>query len=433
MSAHPLLAPLLRGERRALAQAITLVESTREADRVQAQALLAQARPHAGAALRMAISGVPGVGKSTFIEALGLAAIASGRRVAVLAIDPSSSRSGGSILGDKTRMQRLAAHEAAFVRPSPSSGMLGGVAARTRESLLLCEAAGYDLLLVETVGVGQSETAATSLVDLMLLLQLPHGGDELQAIKRGIMEVADIVVVNKADVDVSAARRAAAQLGAGRGRRGPAHVVSALTGDGIEDLWQVIEDMAAARQESGERERRRHLQEASMPVDDSVCAQADVAATGRPFRILGLQQVAVGAADKGRLHHLWVQLFGLDVVGRYTSEPENVDEDICTLGAGVHAVEVDLMQPLDASRKPAVHVPPLNHIGLWVDDLAQAVQWLSAQGVRFAPGGIRKGGSGHDVCFIHPRGNDEFPFGGEGVLIELVQAPPEVIAALAPR
>jgi lactoylglutathione lyase len=149
----------------------------------------------------------------------------------------------------------------------------------------------------------------------------------------------------------------------------------------------------------------------------------------KPFRILGLQQVAIGGTDKQRLRTLWVDLLGVPVTGHFVSERENVDEDICTLGAGPHAVEIDLMQPIDADRKPAVQATPLNHVGLWVDDLPKAVEWMSARGVRFAPGGIRKGASGHDICFIHPKGNDEFPIGGEGVLIELVQAPPEVISA----
>jgi lactoylglutathione lyase len=147
----------------------------------------------------------------------------------------------------------------------------------------------------------------------------------------------------------------------------------------------------------------------------------------RPFRILGLQQVAIGAPDKQRLLALWVNLLGLPVTGHFVSERENVDEDICTLGSGAHAVEVDLMQPIDPEKKPAVHATPLNHIGLWVDDLPAAVAWLTAQGVRMAPGGIRRGAAGHDICFIHPKGNDAFPIGGEGVLIELVQAPPTVI------
>jgi lactoylglutathione lyase len=154
--------------------------------------------------------------------------------------------------------------------------------------------------------------------------------------------------------------------------------------------------------------------------------------TTRPFRVLGLQQIAVGGLDKARLRRLWVDTLGLKVTGDYRSERENVDEDILALGAGPTKVEVDLMQPLDATRKPAVHETPLNHVGLWIDDLPAAVEWLTAQGVRFAPGGIRKGAAGYDICFVHPKANAEFPIAGEGVLIELVQAPPEVIAALAP-
>ena len=150
----------------------------------------------------------------------------------------------------------------------------------------------------------------------------------------------------------------------------------------------------------------------------------------RPFKVLGIQQVAIGGLDKGRLRQLWVDKLGLEQTGTFVSERENVDEDICALGSGAHAVEVDLMQPIDPQKKPAVHATPLNHVGLWVDDLPAAVAWMSANGVRFAPGGIRKGAAGHDICFIHPKGSEESPIGGEGVLIELVQAPPEVVAAL---
>jgi lactoylglutathione lyase len=148
----------------------------------------------------------------------------------------------------------------------------------------------------------------------------------------------------------------------------------------------------------------------------------------RPFKVLGVQQIAIGGTDKARLRALWIDLFGLEPTGTFRSERENVDEDICAIGSGVHTVEVDLMQPIDANAKPAVHATPLNHIGLWIDDLPKAVEWLTAQGLRFAPGGIRKGAAGHDICFVHPKGNDQFPFGGEGVLIELVQAPAEVVA-----
>jgi lactoylglutathione lyase len=155
--------------------------------------------------------------------------------------------------------------------------------------------------------------------------------------------------------------------------------------------------------------------------------------TPRPFRVLGIQQVAIGGPDKQRLRRLWVDELGLEVTGRFVSERENVDEDICAMGQGAMKVEVDLMQPLDPGKKPAVHATPLNHIGLWIDDLPRAVEWLASRGVRFAPGGIRKGAAGYDICFLHPKASDEFPIAGEGVLIELVQAPPEVIAALSPR
>lgn len=159
-------------------------------------------------------------------------------------------------------------------------------------------------------------------------------------------------------------------------------------------------------------------------------ALASLTGEARPFRVLGLQQVAIGGLDKAALRRLWVDLLGLTVTGTFVSERENVDEDICSAGQGLHAVEIDLMQPIDAQKKPAVHATPLNHVGLWVDDLPAAVAWLSAQGLRFAPGGIRRGAAGHDVCFIHPRGDATAPQGGEGVLIELVQAPADVIAAL---
>ncbi|MEO0411889.1 MAG: methylmalonyl Co-A mutase-associated GTPase MeaB [Pseudomonadota bacterium] len=200
---------LLSGQRRALAKAITLAESARSDDRIAAQELLSAVLPHTGNARRIGLSGSPGVGKSTFIEAFGSYLIDQGRKVAVLAVDPSSTRTGGSILGDKTRMERLSRDSMAFVRPSPSGGSLGGVARRTREAMLLCEAAGYDDILIETVGVGQSETAVADMVDMFCLLLSPAGGDELQGIKRGIMELADLVIVNKADGDMHiAAKRA---------------------------------------------------------------------------------------------------------------------------------------------------------------------------------------------------------------------------------
>ncbi len=200
------------GNRRALAKAITLIESLRPEHQQRAEALLDALLPHTGRSIRLGITGVPGVGKSTFIEALGLYLIDADHRVAVLAVDPSSSVTGGSILGDKTRMEALSRRPEAFIRPSPSSGSLGGVAEKTREALLVCEAAGFDVVIVETVGVGQSETAVAGMTDCFVLLQLPNAGDDLQALKKGVVELADIVVFNKADIDPLAAERAAAQM-----------------------------------------------------------------------------------------------------------------------------------------------------------------------------------------------------------------------------
>ena len=258
---------LLAGNRRALAKAITLVESTRAEDRREAQQLLAEILPHTGKSMRIGISGVPGVGKSTFIEALGMFLIERGHRVAVLAVDPSSSVHGGSILGDKTRMERLSQRLEAFIRPSPSAGSLGGVAEHTREALLLCEAAGYDVIIVETVGVGQSETAVAGMTDAFVLLQLPNAGDDLQAIKKGIMELADLVVFNKADIDPTAAQLAAAQMRsalsmlhpASPNWRPPVLALSALKPDGLAEFWQVIEKFRSTLTASGEfAARRRH-------------------------------------------------------------------------------------------------------------------------------------------------------------------------------
>jgi LAO/AO transport system kinase len=243
------------GDRRALARAITLVESLRPDHRAEAEALEAALLPHTGRSVRIGISGVPGVGKSTFIEAFGTALIAQGHRVAVLAVDPSSKRSGGSILGDKTRMEQLARSPDAFIRPSPTGGTLGGVARRTREAMLVCEAAGFDVVIVETVGVGQSETAVADLVDLFLLLLLPGGGDELQGLKKGIVELADLLVVNKADGELEAAAgRAAAEyrgainlLSSGGGEWVPPVLTcSSLTGSGIGEVWAEIERFRAA-------------------------------------------------------------------------------------------------------------------------------------------------------------------------------------------
>jgi LAO/AO transport system kinase len=243
------------GDRRALARAITLVESTRADHRAEAEALLAEVLPHVGNSVRVGISGAPGAGKSTFIEALGGYLVEQAHRVAVLAVDPSSTRSGGSILGDKTRMEQLTRSPLAFVRPSPTGGTLGGVARRTREALLLCEAAGFDTVLVETVGVGQSEVAVAAMVDMFLVLVAPAGGDELQGLKRGIMELADLVVVNKADGDLAAtAAHTAADYAAALHLVRPriagwdprVLTCSALLGTGIAEVWAAVEEFRAA-------------------------------------------------------------------------------------------------------------------------------------------------------------------------------------------
>ena len=257
-----------------MAKAITLVESTRTDHQREAQSLLEQLLPATGTAARVGITGVPGVGKSTFIEAFGLYLIEQGKRVAVLAVDPSSTRSGGSILGDKTRMSRLSATPEAFIRPSPSAGSLGGVAQRTREGMLVCEAAGYDVILVETVGVGQSEVTVASMVDFFLVLMLPGAGDELQGIKKGILEIADALAVNKADGDnIPLATRATAEYRSALRlfRHGSANwsppviQTSALESKGMDEVWNIILDHRDKLGATGElMDKRRHQQQAWM-------------------------------------------------------------------------------------------------------------------------------------------------------------------------
>jgi LAO/AO transport system kinase len=256
-------------QRRAMAKTITLLESTRADHRRRADDLLNVLLPHSGRSFRLGISGVPGVGKSTFIEALGLYLIEDGHRVAVLAIDPSSSLSGGSILGDKTRMERLSMDERAYIRPSPASGTLGGVAEKTREAMLVCEAAGFDVVIVETVGVGQSETAVAGMTDMFVLLQLPNAGDDLQAIKKGVMELADLVAINKADLDEAAATRARAQITSAMrllrphdgGEVSPVLQLSALKSTGLREFWAAVGRFRQAQADSGRHRERRHAQD----------------------------------------------------------------------------------------------------------------------------------------------------------------------------
>lgn len=261
---------VLSGDRASLARAITLIESRRSDHRAQAGALLQKLLPHTGRALRVGVTGVPGVGKSTTIDTLGSNLTAAGRRVAVLAVDPSSSRTGGSILGDKTRMARLSADRNAFIRPSPSSGTLGGVAARTRETMLVCEAAGFDVVLVETVGIGQSETVVADMTDFFLVLMLPGAGDELQGIKKGVLELADMIAVNKSD----GANRIRAEAAASEYLaalhilapsssvwKPPVVLVSGLANEGLDDMWARIEDHRLKTTKAGEFDARRRAQQ----------------------------------------------------------------------------------------------------------------------------------------------------------------------------
>ncbi len=275
---------ILSGDRAVLGRALTLVESTRSQDRRLAADLLNELLPHTGSTYRVGITGVPGVGKSTFIDAFGEMLIAKGHKVAVLAVDPSSQRTGGSILADKTRMERLARNPNAFIRPSPSGGTLGGVASRTRECMLICEAAGFDTVLVETVGVGQSEVMVAEMTDFFMVLMLAGAGDEIQGIKRGIMELADCLAVNKADGDnVTAAKRAMTTYnGALKFMRGPeelwqptAHTCSGLTGIGLEDLWKSVLSHRELLQEADafdERRASQHVQWFERLLDEGVRA-----------------------------------------------------------------------------------------------------------------------------------------------------------------
>ena len=323
-----LAAAVRDGDRAALPRAITLVESTRADHRDQAQQLLLALMPAAGNALHVGITGVPGVGKSTAIEALGMHLIGRGHRVAVLAVDPSSTRTGGSILGDKTRMPQLAAHPDAYIRPSPTSGTLGGVARATRETIVLLEAAGFDVILVETVGVGQSEVAVANMVDTFVFLTLARTGDQLQGIKKGVLELADIVVVNKADGDhLNEARKAAREL-AGAIRliypretlwRPPVLTMSALEGTGLEELWETVERHRQVLSDAGEFEARRRAQQVDWTwqmVRDTVLdrvlsnpavrkGRADVerqVLTGELTPALAAQQIFEARVDNGRVN-----------------------------------------------------------------------------------------------------------------------------------
>jgi LAO/AO transport system kinase len=296
------------GDRRALARAITLAESARPDHRAAAEALLA-ALPAREPAIRLGLTGTPGAGKSTLIETLGTRLTGRGLRVAVLAVDPSSANSGGSILGDRTRMERLARDPLAYVRPSPAGGQLGGVARRTREAIALCEGAGFDVVIVETVGVGQSETLAEGMTDLFALVLAPHGGDDLQGVKRGIVEAADLVLVNKADRDPDAARRAvgdyAAALRLLRARPGDpegwprAMAVSAATGEGVEEAWEALAGLWRWRRDHGLLAARRAAQRRAW-FEEELRAQALARALADPSLAAAVPALAA-EAEAGRL------------------------------------------------------------------------------------------------------------------------------------
>ena len=308
LSAAAYVEGLLAGERGVLSRAITLAESTLPVDQALAQEVLQAVLPRTGHSLRVGITGVPGVGKSTFIEALGRHVVETlGKKLAVLAVDPSSQRGGGSILGDKTRMPWLAAHPAVFVRPSPAGGSLGGVTRATREALLLCEVAGHDVILVETVGVGQSETAVHGMVDFFLLLLLAGAGDELQGLKRGIMEMADALCITKADrANEQAARRARREYQnalhlfppAPSGQLVPVILTSAFSGAGMADTWQTIENYAAQARASGYFARRRAQQQLQW-LDEAVNQALAAQFYGRPAvqRALPGMRAAVAAGQ----------------------------------------------------------------------------------------------------------------------------------------
>ncbi len=305
MAAPDIASRIRAGDRATLARAITLIESKRADHRKAAQRLVQDLLPHTGKAIRVGITGAPGVGKSTTIDTLGTHLTAKGHKVAVLAVDPSSTRTGGSILGDKTRMARLAVDPSAFVRPSPSSGTLGGVAAKTRETMLLCEAAGYDVILVETVGIGQSETAVADMSDFFLALMLPGAGDELQGIKKGVVELADMIAVNKADGDsIKRARSAAAEYRAALhiltprspSWTPPVVTYSGLTGDGVADLWaQVLlhRERLGGTGEIAERRRKQQVKWLWSMLEDRIFSRLRTDAALRAK----LPQIEAAVAD----------------------------------------------------------------------------------------------------------------------------------------
>jgi len=451
-----------KGDRRALARAVTLVESTRPDHRDEAARLIELLAPAAGGSFRIGISGVPGAGKSTFIEAFGLHLIAQGHRLAVLSIDPSSPTSGGSILGDKTRMAELARRPEAFIRPTPSGGSLGGVARRTREALLVCEAAGFDVVLVETVGVGQSETAVAGMTDLFLLLLVPGGGDELQGIKRGIVELADLVLVNKADGDlaqaaeraVEAYRNAVALLRHRTpGWEVPVEPCSALTGAGVAAAWATMLRYREALTASGELAARRAAQAGDwlwsetaetllerlrehpgvrkrLPGLERAVREGSLPPTAGARRLLesflgearqgsaAAPASAATPAPPGRLNHVAIAVPDLAAARAafsrlpyvQVSEAKDLPEHgVTVVFVALPNTKIELVAPL-GERSPLrsfLEKSPaggIHHLSLEAPDVRAAAAALAAQGARvLGDGEPRIGAHGTPVLFLHPK------------------------------
>jgi len=460
-----LAAAVRSGGRKSLARAITLIESTRADHRPAAEALLDQLAPDTGRAVRVGITGPPGVGKSTLIESLGNRLIDIGHRVAVLSVDPSSSLSGGSILGDKTRMTKLAGRDEAFIRPSPSGSSLGGVARRTREALLVCEAAGYDIVIVETVGVGQSETAVAEMTDVFVLMLLPGGGDELQGVKKGIFELVDLVLVNKDDGDLkaAAARSVTAARGAlaltrprAPGWRVPVLSCSALEGSGVTEAWTALLACREFLDESGQLQSRRAEQarawmwaeaaesllsalrnhpavQSNVPGLEAVVSAGQITPPRAARRLLEVflpagKGVGPEADSIGRLNHVAVAVPDLgtavplyrDLLGAEVSEPLDLPEH------GVRAAfvtlpnsRVELLEPLGKASPLSEYLVKnpgggIHHVCYEVRDLRAAADRLKKGGARLL-GPPRKGAHGNPVLFLHPK---DFC----GTLIELEEA-----------
>jgi LAO/AO transport system kinase len=461
-----LAADVRAGDRQALARAITLIESTRADHRAAAAALLDLLSPHAGADLRIGISGAPGVGKSTLIEALGKVIVAGGHRLAVLSVDPTSKVSGGSILGDKTRMAELSRRAEVFIRPSPAGNTLGGVARRTRETMIACEAAGYDVVIVETVGVGQSETAVSEMTDIFVLLLMPEGGDELQGMKRGIFELADIVVVNKADGPLreAAERSAAAARNAisfARARRDtrsvPVLCCSARESSGVEEMWETVLLLRDRLEGSGQLVRRRGDQarawmwaettesllaalrehpgiRARIPDLEKGVTAGELPPTAAARTLLdaflGSNAGERDPSAVGRLNHVAIAVPDLDkaaalyrnALGADVSEAMPLpDHGVNVVFVELPNTKVELMEPRGEKSPiaPFLKKNPsggIHHLCYEVADLAAATARLTGGGARALDGGRPKTGAhGKPVVFLHPR---DFC----GTLIELEQA-----------